>query len=219
MNGTAASTGEAVKVLLVGDDPLARGGLMALLQGQPGLEVVGQANAEEVTSAVQAFHPDTAAWDLGLEPKALLPKLRAVSAEDVPVAALLPDDRAAAEVLGAGARGVLMRDADRRRLGAALLAVGRGSYVIDESLAGALLPARPAATGAASDVPAEALTARELEVLQLLAQGLPNKSIAQRLSISDHTAKFHVNAILAKLGVQSRTEAVVKAARLGMVIL
>jgi DNA-binding NarL/FixJ family response regulator len=65
----------------------------------------------------------------------------------------------------------------------------------------------------------EGLTARELEVLALVAEGLPNKLIAHRLGISDHTVKFHVNAVLAKLGAQSRTEAVVRAARRGMLVL
>jgi len=65
----------------------------------------------------------------------------------------------------------------------------------------------------------EELTAREMEVLQLLAEGLPNKSIAQRLDISEHTVKFHVNAILRKLEAQSRTEAVVQATRLGLILL
>jgi DNA-binding NarL/FixJ family response regulator len=66
---------------------------------------------------------------------------------------------------------------------------------------------------------AEALTPREQEVLQLLAEGLPNKTIADSLHISEHTVKFHVNAILSKLGAQSRTEAVVRATRLGLLLL
>jgi DNA-binding NarL/FixJ family response regulator len=66
---------------------------------------------------------------------------------------------------------------------------------------------------------AEALTPREQEVIQLLAEGLPNKTIADRLHISEHTVKFHVNAILSKLGAQSRTEAVVRATRLGLLLL
>jgi DNA-binding NarL/FixJ family response regulator len=74
-------------------------------------------------------------------------------------------------------------------------------------------PARP------DGVPLEELTAREMEVLQLLAEGLPNKSIAQRLDISEHTVKFHVNSILRKLEAQSRTEAVVQATRLGLILL
>ena len=67
--------------------------------------------------------------------------------------------------------------------------------------------------------PGQELTPRELEVLQLLAEGLANKAIALQLDISEHTVKFHVNAILAKLGVQSRTQAVVRATRLGLIIL
>jgi two-component system, NarL family, nitrate/nitrite response regulator NarL len=66
---------------------------------------------------------------------------------------------------------------------------------------------------------AEPFTARELEVVQLLAAGLTNKEIAQRLGITEHTVKFHVNAILGKLGAATRTEAVVQAARLGIVVL
>ena len=75
------------------------------------------------------------------------------------------------------------------------------------------------ANTAENEAPAEPLTGREMEVLQLLAEGLPNKIIANKLSITDHTVKFHVNAIMGKLGVQSRTEAVVRATKLGLIIL
>jgi two-component system nitrate/nitrite response regulator NarL len=90
--------------------------------------------------------------------------------------------------------------------------------VLDESFAAALLGDLRDAPATAADLP-ESLTPREAEVLQLLTQGLPNKGIAQRLGISDHTVKFHVNAILGKLGVQSRGEAIVRAVRLGLVAL
>jgi DNA-binding NarL/FixJ family response regulator len=99
-------------------------------------------------------------------------------------------------------------------LAAALRAVARGLLVLEPSLAAPLVQPRERAPA-----PAEELTAREREVLQLLAAGLANKAVAQRLGISEHTVKFHVNALLGKLGVQSRTEAVVRAARLGLVIL
>ena len=67
--------------------------------------------------------------------------------------------------------------------------------------------------------PSEALTERELEVLRLVAEGLPNKAIAARLNVSDHTVKFHLNGVLRKLGAQSRTDAVVRATRLGLLLL
>jgi two-component system nitrate/nitrite response regulator NarL len=96
-----------------------------------------------------------------------------------------------------------------------LRAAAGGLIVLDPALAGAVLSARETSP----DRLVEELTPRELEVLQLLAEGLPNKAIGLRLEISEHTVKFHVNAILGKLGAQSRTEAVVRASRLGLIIL
>ncbi len=90
--------------------------------------------------------------------------------------------------------------------------------VLDDSFAAALLRGVRDTPPAVPDLP-ESLTPRESEVLQLLSQGLANKAIAQRLGISDHTVKFHVNAILGKLAVQSRGEAIVQAVRLGLVAL
>jgi two-component system nitrate/nitrite response regulator NarL len=112
-------------------------------------------------------------------------------------------------VQNAGARGLLRRDTTPEPLLAALGAVLAGLLVLDPALGGSL------ATRAAP--PAADLTPREVEVLALLAEGLANRAIAQRLAISEHTVKFHLNAILGKLGAQSRTEAVVLAIRLGLI--
>jgi len=90
-----------------------------------------------------------------------------------------------------------------------------GLYVLDQTIAPALLRLTPVEP----DDAVEPLTPREQEVLGLLCLGLTNRAIAGRLAISEHTAKFHVNAVIAKLGVGSRTEAVVKAAHLGLVVL
>jgi two-component system, NarL family, nitrate/nitrite response regulator NarL len=111
--------------------------------------------------------------------------------------------------------GVLSREIDGERLRAAVHAAASGLVVLDESTARGLAASRSPPLAPLEDV----LTARELEVLELVAEGLSNKLVAARLGISEHTAKFHVNAILAKLGVQTRTEAVVRAARLGLVSL
>jgi DNA-binding NarL/FixJ family response regulator len=110
---------------------------------------------------------------------------------------------------------LLFRDVAPAPLLAALRAVARGLTVFDPALAA--LRATPRASAPTSTP--EGLTPREREVLTLLAEGLSNKAIADRLDISEHTAKFHVNAVLAKLGVQRRTEAVVRAARMGLVTL
>jgi len=127
-----------------------------------------------------------------------------------PVVALVDGEEGAQRALALGARGALLRDASARKLAAALVAAARGLVVLDESLP--LVRREP-------PVAADTLTPREHEVLQLLAQGLANKEIAARLGVSDHTAKFHVNAILGKLGAASRTEAVVRAAKLGLIVL
>lgn len=123
--------------------------------------------------------------------------------------------------------GLLPRDASAEEIVAAVDAVGHGLVVLDRTAAQAVLAsaARADGTEAGSGAverrlgPGEALTTRELEVLQLLAEGLPNKIIANRLHVSEHTAKFHVASIMTKLGAASRTEAVTQAARRGLLIL
>lgn len=126
------------------------------------------------------------------------------------VVALVPDEDGAARALSLGARGALLRHATSKKLAAALVAGARGLVVLDEGL-----PFVKRDKPIASDT----LTPRELEVLQLLALGLANKEIAARLLVSEHTAKFHVNAILSKLNAASRTEAVVRAAKAGLIVL
>jgi len=214
-----------IRVLLVGGDPLARSGLAALLAGEPGLALAGQAAPDEAASAVERLRPDVLLWDLGAGAASTADPLALPNLEDEdtgpPALVLVPSEDLAAEALAAGARGLLFRDAGAARLAAALQALALGLVVVDEALAAAL--ARPGSADAA-DHPERAeliepLTPREVEVLQLLAQGLSNPAIGLRLGVSEHTAKFHVTAILGKLGASGRTDAVVKAARLGLILL
>ena len=205
-----------VRVLVVADDALARAGLAMLLSSQAGCTVVGQVGGDaDLMQAVQVYHPDVAIWDLGMAPAVSLERLDGFRDAGVSVVALVPDETAASDAWSAGARGVLLRNAQAGPLVSALKVVAEGLAVFGPELASSLLPAhtRP------HESPAEELTPRELQVLQLLAEGQPNKEIARRLGISEHTVKFHVNAILGKLNVQSRTEAVVRATRLGLVLL
>ncbi len=200
-----------IRVLVVGEDPLARSGLVALLADQPGLAVAAQiAASEDWATMLEAYDPEVAVWDVG--PAGSSERPPDFGRAGRPVLALVADEEQAGEALAAGARGVLFRDAGGGRLAAALAAVAHGLVALEETVAETL---RPRITAP----PAEALTPREGEVLQLLSQGLSNKRIAQALGISEHTVKFHVNAILGKLGVQGRTEAVVQAARLGLITL
>ena len=137
---------------------------------------------------------------------------------DVPVLALVAADETMTAI-AAGASGALHRDSPPAAIGAALLALTEGLAVFDRSFVSSLVPAdRPPETiSEAPLVPAETLTDRERQVLCLLAEGLSNKEIATQLEISEHTAKFHVNSILQKLSAQKRVEAVVRAARLGLI--
>lgn len=203
-----------LRVLLVGDDPLARGGLAYLLSGEPDLAVVAQTDALGAAAAVERDDPQVAAWDLGADPLGWLERLGDLGESGPPALALLLDEEAAAAALAAGARGLLFRDVEGSRLATALRALARELMVFDDALLPPLLRPRPA-----SQTQPEPLTPRELEVLQLLAQGLSNRRIAERLGISEHTAKFHVNSIVGKLGAQTRTDAAVRAARLGLVLL
>jgi two-component system nitrate/nitrite response regulator NarL len=201
-------------VLLVGDDPLARGGLAYLLAGEPGIEVVAQVDAVAAAAAVERDDPDVAVWDLGADPAGALERLGDLGDGGPPAVALLPDEEPAVEALAAGARGLLFRDVEAGRLAAAVRALASGLLVFDD----ALLPPQPRPLPAPQPQ-SEPLTPRELEVLQLVAQGLSNRRIAERLGISEHTAKFHVNAIVGKLGAQTRTDAAIRAARMGLVLL
>lgn len=233
-------------VYVIASYPTVRAGLATLVGALPGWSVVGQSAPESLAAltnnanrAVPAAEPpdvvladlddetDAAVvdgWLAALHPTA---GLVALSAEpqgrrgnrNTNVALLTELAQVAAE--RGLAFGALRRDATPEEIAAALGAVAGGLITLDRRLAALLLqpPLSLAPTPERLTGPEEPLTARELEVLQLLAQGLPNKTIASRLHITEHTAKFHVSSILMKLGAASRTEAVTTAARRGLLIL
>ncbi len=207
-----------MRVIVVGDDPLARAGLANQLIEVTGLDVVAQIAADDsVTAAYRAYAPDAVLWDLGwsLESSDWRERLSDLVEAGALVVTLLPDNSPTIEAWSAGARGLLSREADPARVTAALNAVNQGLVAVDPALGGALLPTH----GVSDEFRVEELTKREHEVLKLLAEGLSNRSIAVQLEISEHTVKYHVNSILRKLGAQSRTEAVVRATRSGLILL
>jgi DNA-binding NarL/FixJ family response regulator len=217
----------STRVLILAADPLARAGLAALLAGQERLVVAGLASdRESLPILLDAYRPDVLLWDLGWDPAARLEALDAAAADAPPIVALLGEGGAggatpgnAAPVWAAGARGVLPRDIAAEALVAALAAAAQGLGVFQPAPAGDLPPGLPPASRLDAQPPLEPLTPRELEVLRAMADGLSNKLIARQLGISEHTVKFHANAILGKLGAQSRTEAVVRATRAGLLLL
>ena len=198
-----------VRLLLVADDAIARAGLRALAE-RAGLNVVGDVAPDELPpSLVEAA--DAILWDAGAS--GMLDGVRGVPAR-VAVLALPWNAGQAREALAAGARGVLSRERLEEQLPASLQAVALGLIVVDDAFDAAVIRGP-----APAEALVEPLTPRETEVLQLLAQGLTNRRIGERLGISEHTAKFHVNAILGKLGAQTRGEAIAQAARLGLLML
>jgi two-component system, NarL family, nitrate/nitrite response regulator NarL len=235
-----------MRVYVVSAYPAVRAGLSGLVRGRPGWSVLGEGTPDAAASQIAAPPNAASGPDVLL---ADLDGVSSAEVIDAWLAALRPARGivaldAGAPAPGRGARGgeparlitgvaraagerglafgVLRRDASEEEILAAVGAAGSGLITLDPALADLLLaPAQrspvPAMGGAEEEI--EPLTARELEVLQLLAQGLPNKLIAQRLHISEHTAKFHVSAILMKLGAASRTEAATTAARRGLLIL
>lgn len=212
---THASPAQITRVLILADDPLARAGLAALLSSQSSLTVAAQSSSDvDAAALLDAFQPDVVLWDLGWSPDSQIATLsQFVEGHSVPVVALLTVDSLADVARAGGARGLLPRTSNANQMAAALHAVVQGLLVFDETLLAA-----PSPTPTALDL-LEPLSARELEVLRHLAEGLSNKEIARVIGVSEHTAKFHVNAILGKLGAQSRTEAVVKATRAGLILL
>jgi len=196
---------DPLRIGVVGEDALARGGLVSRL-GAAGLTLAAELPPGEASGPALSG-ADAVAWDLGGDPA---PEELAALSPDLPVVALVARDEQAGGALAAGARGALFREASPARLGAALCAAAHGLLVLDPALAARLL--RPP-TGPEGQEP---LTPREREVLVLLADGLSNKEIAQRLAVAECTAKFHVESILAKLGAANRADAVMRAARSGL---
>jgi two-component system nitrate/nitrite response regulator NarL len=200
-----------LRLLVVAEDGLARAGLRALAEAA-GLQVIVADGPPAELEDAAGDEADAAAWDVGAQGG--VDGLRSLSGR-LPVVSILWSEEQAGEALAAGARAVLLRDRVEEQLQPAVTAAVAGLVTLDERLAESVLRPRPAS----APLLAEPLTPREVEVLQLVAEGLTNRRIGERLGISEHTAKFHVNAILGKLGAQSRSEAVAQAARLGLVLL
>jgi two-component system, NarL family, nitrate/nitrite response regulator NarL len=209
-----------VRLLVIANDPLARAGLASLMEDQPDIEVVGRvAGDTQLLSDLDLYQPDAALWDLGWDAAPANSSDASLIADlldaQMPVLLLVAEPENAPPLWALGAHGILLRDSSAGQMAAALQALLHNLVVIDPILTPSLLPAAPTF----EQTPLEAITPREMEVLHLLAEGHPNKAIAQLLSISEHTVKFHVNALMGKLNAQSRTEVVVRATRQGLITL
>jgi len=212
----------ALRLLVAADNSLARAGLAAILGDAEGLIVVGQSALDSgLDAAIDLVLPDVVICDLGYDAPQAAERLAEIGMQGPALVALVSNPDAAAEaapsLLGAGVRGMLLQSSPPDELAVALRAIGHGLTVFSPEIASAILPR--AGANSPPNAAVETFTPREREVLVLVAEGLPNKLIARQLHISEHTVKFHVNALLTKLGATSRTEAVVRATRLGLIAL
>jgi DNA-binding NarL/FixJ family response regulator len=227
-----------VRVLVVSPLPAVRAGLRALLQAADDVRVVGEAAAlaTRVEQAPEAAADAVGAADVvdvvlvDLQPGLDVSDQLELSAPDqddpgadpgpglVLLGSAVADARLAAGLAGR-AWGYLPRDAAGEQIVSAVRAVGAGLIALEPAMGAALLSRGGGARPTPSTEDGDELTTREREVLQLVAEGLANKHIARRLGISEHTVKFHVAAVLTKLGAGSRTEAAHLGARRGLVAL
>ncbi|WP_062462672.1 response regulator [Demequina soli] len=206
-------TESPIRVLIADDHPVVRGGLAALLRTLPGIEVVAEAadGAGAVREALLT-RPDVVILDLRMPVLDGVGAARRITA-DVPSAGVLvltmfDEDALIAEALAAGARGYLLKGAEPEEIERAVRAVAAGAAILSPQVAARVLGR------ASTPQPAQAfphLTSREHEVLDLIARGLANHAIADRLGIAAKTVGNHVSAIFAKTGVATRAEAIVLA--------
>jgi DNA-binding NarL/FixJ family response regulator len=213
------------RILLLAPTPVARAGWRAVLADDPtgDLRVVGEATSSaDLAERVASLRPDLLLLDPAPNDDLLPAVVAALTGARPGLRAVVlgpGGEVAVREALRAGARAYLPLDVAAPELIAALRAAALGLLVLDPLVVGALLDSLTGQrTAPLPPADAPRLTARESAVLQLLAQGLTNRGIARQLRISEHTAKFHVSALLTKLGAASRAEAVALAARLGLIL-
>jgi DNA-binding NarL/FixJ family response regulator len=197
-----------IGVLLVDDHRLVRAGLAALLAGTEDIEVVGEAaDGKQAVELASRLKPDVVLMDLsmpvldGVSATRLI--LQESPATHVVVLTSFADHHRVTDAVAAGAVGYLLKDCDPREVVNAVRSAAGGNAPIDPRVARALLPA----SGPAAPKRDDALSARELQVLRLLAQGMANKQIGRALGISERTVKVHVGNVFRRLGVADRTSA------------
>jgi DNA-binding NarL/FixJ family response regulator len=205
------------RVVIVDDHQLAREGLQRMLAGEPDLAVVGEAaTGQEALALCARLRPDLVLMDVRMPDLDGLAATRALRGErpdtGVIILTIHDDPDHLLKALNAGAAGYLLKDSTKEQVVDAVRQVLRGAYLLNPDVMTRLVQ-RLASQEAAppAGAPAEQLTAREREVLRLLAEGLTNREIARRLRVSLGTVKVHVGHIIAKLGVVDRTQAAVRA--------
>lgn len=206
-----------IRVYLLDDHEVVRQGLRALLEAAGDIEVVGESGlAEEATARIPALRPDVAVLDARLPDGSGIEVCRAVRAVDDSIRALIltsyDDDEALFAAIMAGASGYVLKEVTGLNLVNAVRQVAGGMSLIDPALTARVL--ERVRNGPTTAPELESLTEREMELLALIAEGLTNRQIGERMFLAEKTIKNYVSAILAKLGLERRTQAAVLASRL-----
>ncbi len=222
----AVDATERISVLLVDDHAVLRQGTAELLRREPDLEVVGEAaDGQQAIELTASLQPDVVVMDVRMPVLSGIEATRQIR-ESVPRSRVLvltahDNDEYVFSLLKAGASGYLLKTSPAHELIAAIRLVHRGQSPLDPAIAQKLVTrvSQDAAELPVPDAADAALTPREMQVLELAAQGLINRAIARQLSISDRTVQAHLTNIFAKMKVSSRVEAVLSAIRLGWLVL
>lgn len=206
-----------IRLVIVDDHPVVRDGLRGMLENQPDFEVVGEAsNGEEAVQMASSFNPEVMLMDLRMPVMDGVTALREIKVSNPTVRVLVlttyDSDADILPAIEAGAMGYLLKDTSREDLYSAIRATARGESVLSPGVAARLI-------GQMRAPAEEKLSSREVEVLQLVADGASNREIANRLHISQATVKSHLIHIFDKLGVSDRTAAVTVALRRGILSL
>ncbi|MFD4502418.1 response regulator [Streptomyces sp. NPDC058457] len=221
-----SSSGNPIRVVIADDQQMVRQGFTVLLNAQPGIEVVGQAvDGLDAVAKVAELTPDVVLMDIRMPELGGIEATRRIVGESPHIKVLVLTtfdlDEYVYEALRSGASGFLLKDASADKLAEAVRVVAAGDALLAPGITRRLITQFSQLDGGGVRAPLKArvgdLTERETEVLTLIAQGLSNAEIAERLVVAEQTVKTHVGRILVKLGLRDRTQAAVFAYESGLV--
>jgi len=216
------SGGGTIRVVVAATSAVRRGGLEAIVRADSSFQLSGSAlSLLGLDARAREIRPDVVVADLAHPDPQFASTVALLEEASIAVVALIdePDPGWASRALRAGLHAILPRESSASEILSAIRVARSGLVLLDPEVAREVASQTRSHSAESAPETLEELTPREIEVLRLMAEGFGNKVIASRLGISDHTVKFHISSILAKLGAASRTEAVTLGIRMGLILL